>query len=171
MKTGLFIGRFQPFHLGHLSAIRQALAQVDFLIIAIGSSQYSRTEENPYTAIERRQMITESLKDEKIPANRIKIVEIQDIHNDAKWLAHVRSLTGDFEILFTGSENTGRLFEKYDSAKIRPVEFEVKISATEVRETIQKNGDWQSLLPKAVTRIINSPQSETRPKKKSRQAG
>ncbi len=155
MKTGLFIGRFQPFHLGHLSAIRQALAQVDFLIIGIGSSQYSRTADNPFTAAERREMIGGSLADEKIPPDKFKIIEIPDIHNDATWPAHVRSLTGDFDILFTGSPDTRKLFEEYDSAKIMPVKFEIKISATEIRQVIQKNGDWQKNLPKTTGRIVS----------------
>ncbi|HDM88409.1 MAG TPA: nicotinamide-nucleotide adenylyltransferase, partial [Candidatus Bathyarchaeota archaeon] len=43
MRRGLFIGRFQPPHLGHLHAIKQALEECDELIIVIGSSQYSHT--------------------------------------------------------------------------------------------------------------------------------
>jgi len=49
MKTGLIIGRFQPFHNGHLYAIKNALKKVDELVIAIGSSQYVNTEDNPFS--------------------------------------------------------------------------------------------------------------------------
>jgi len=48
MTTGLIIGRFQPFHKGHLHAIEHALKEVDELIIAVGSSQYVNTEDNPW---------------------------------------------------------------------------------------------------------------------------
>lgn len=36
MTRGLFVGRFQPFHLGHLHVIKELLEKVDELIIAIG---------------------------------------------------------------------------------------------------------------------------------------
>src|SRR3970040_1541422 len=49
----LWIGRFQPFHLGHLSMAKRILAEVDELVIGIGSAQYSHTPENPFTAGER----------------------------------------------------------------------------------------------------------------------
>ena len=44
-ETGLYVGRFQPFHLGHLEAIKHILKKVDTVIIAIGSAQYSHTLE------------------------------------------------------------------------------------------------------------------------------
>lgn len=154
VKTGLFLGRFQPFHLGHLSAIKQALAQVDFLIIGIGSSQYSRTSDNPFTSAERRAMIADSLADEKIPPDRFKIVEVSDIHNDATWPAHVRSLVDPFDILFTGSKNTRELFEKYDKTEVRPIVFEFEISATKIRELIRNKGDWQKNISQAAAKVI-----------------
>ena len=61
--NGLCIGRFQPFHLGHLSAIKQALKKVDKLYIGIGSSQYDHEEYNPFTAEERREMIQRALEE------------------------------------------------------------------------------------------------------------
>jgi len=54
----LFIGRFQPFHSGHLDAIKQISEEE--IIIGIGSSQYSKTEENPYSFEERKKMIKKS---------------------------------------------------------------------------------------------------------------
>ncbi|MCJ7698989.1 adenylyltransferase/cytidyltransferase family protein, partial [Candidatus Bathyarchaeota archaeon] len=38
---GLYVGRFQPFHLGHLCAVKKILGEVDEVIVAIGSAQYS----------------------------------------------------------------------------------------------------------------------------------
>ena len=49
VKRGVFIGRFQPFHNGHLEAIKKLLIEVDELIIMIGSSQYSHSFDNPFT--------------------------------------------------------------------------------------------------------------------------
>ena len=63
MSPSLFIGRFQPFHLGHLDAIQQILATHKKIIIGIGSAQYEGIETNPYSAALRRRMIEESLHD------------------------------------------------------------------------------------------------------------
>ncbi|MBP7820288.1 MAG: adenylyltransferase/cytidyltransferase family protein, partial [Candidatus Methanofastidiosum sp.] len=49
----LYIGRFQPFHLGHLHVVKLILNSSKEIIIAIGSSQVSHTIQNPFTAGER----------------------------------------------------------------------------------------------------------------------
>ncbi|MEM2947357.1 MAG: adenylyltransferase/cytidyltransferase family protein, partial [Candidatus Bathyarchaeia archaeon] len=38
VKRGLFVGRFQPFHKGHLSVIEDILKEVDELVIVVGSA-------------------------------------------------------------------------------------------------------------------------------------
>ena len=55
--NGLLIGRFQPFHFGHLEAIHFGLSKVDTLFIGIGSSNKSHQERNPFTADERKEMM------------------------------------------------------------------------------------------------------------------
>ena len=51
---GFLIGRFQPFHLGHLEAIKFALSKVEHLHVGIGSSNKSHEKRNPFTADERK---------------------------------------------------------------------------------------------------------------------
>ena len=55
--NGLLIGRFQPFHLGHLDALKFALSKVEKLWIGIGSSNKPNQKQNPFSADERKQMI------------------------------------------------------------------------------------------------------------------
>lgn len=57
MKFGLFIGRFQPFHKGHKSIIDKIIADGYTPVILIGSVQEFRTFKNPFTYIEREQML------------------------------------------------------------------------------------------------------------------
>ena len=63
MKKGLILGRFQPFHLGHLELIKSIIDQQIEPVICIGSAQHSYTEENPFTVEERMKMIEEVMKD------------------------------------------------------------------------------------------------------------
>ena len=62
--TGLFIGRFQPFHKGHLWAVREILKECDSIIIGVGSSNKQNTTTDPFTFEERKSMIEETFKDE-----------------------------------------------------------------------------------------------------------
>jgi len=59
--NGLLIGRFQPFHLGHLKALHFALSKVDKLWIGLGSSNKPLQKNNPFSAEERNEMILASI--------------------------------------------------------------------------------------------------------------
>jgi len=147
MKTGLYIGRFQPFHLGHLSAVKQALKEVDRLIIGIGSSQYSDRAENPLTAVERAEVIQHALKEAGIQEKDYKIVEIPDIHDNPKWPAHVRKIIAEFDILFVGDDGiVKKLFESFDAVPIKIVKRELDISASRIREAIKAGKPWKDFV-------------------------
>ena len=60
--NGLLIGRFQPFHLGHLDAVLFGLSRTENLFIGIGSSNKSNERRNPFSAEERREMIISSIE-------------------------------------------------------------------------------------------------------------
>lgn len=163
----LFIGRFQPFHLGHLSAIKQALKQTSHLYIGIGSTQYNFQSENPFTTGERIQMIQVALKEAKIDPAKYSIIPIPNIENYALWAQHVINYLPPFDTLFTGSNICTRLFtEQNKSLKnpckiIKPV-FEQKISATKLRELMLKNGKWEPLVPKSVATLLKKWEAPTR---------
>ena len=146
MKTGFYTGRFQPFHLGHLSAIKQALSVVDFLYIGIGSAQYSHQEYNPFTVDERMQMITLALEENGIKKDT-QIIPIPDIHNNDAWPGHVRSLVPPFDIIFVGENGIVKeLFEKHTKIPVEMVEKEIDICATDIRKAIKEDGDWEKYL-------------------------
>ena len=165
MRTYLYVGRFQPFHLGHLSALKQALANCDFLIIGIGSSQYSNTPDNPFTATERTEMIKAALDENQIGSKKYKIILVSNVENNDLWPAHVVKTVPTFDTLFTGSEIVKTLFENYNKTvgthnqkpiQINSPTFEKDISATKVRQAIIKDQDWQKLVPKSVAKILQN---------------
>ena len=61
----VFIGRFQPFHQGHLQVIQSGLAQADKLIVLIGSSWQARNPRNPWLHSEREHMIRACLSEDE----------------------------------------------------------------------------------------------------------
>jgi nicotinamide-nucleotide adenylyltransferase len=152
---GLFIGRFQPFHLGHLKAVEYIVNQVDEVILGIGSAQYSHTLENPFTAGERYVMILNSLGDLGITRNRYHLLPIEDVNVHDVWVCHVRSRVPKFEVVFSNEPLTSRLFREA-GYEVQPIPFFNRdvYSATEIRLRMIEGGDWRSLVPRAVAEYI-----------------
>jgi len=156
IRRGLFIGRFQPFHRGHLKAVHWILDKVDELVIAIGSAQYSHTLQNPFTAGERLEMIRASLIDDRIDLSRIITVTIPDIHVHSLWVKLVVSLSPRFHVVYSNEPLTRRLFEE-EGFNVEAIPFFDReiYSATEVRKRILEDRDWRNLVPDAVARLID----------------
>ena len=156
-KNSLFIGRFQPFHLGYLSAVEKALDESDFLYIGIGSAEQSFQPENPFTAAERWEMINGTLKELAIPPSRYAIIPVRNINNYPLWVNHVRTYIPDFQTIYTGSPIVKKLFKKSaPEIIIEKVPTKYKINATEVREAILKEENLTKLLPPAVIEYLQN---------------
>ena len=156
LKTGLYVGRFQPFHLGHLEAVRYILSQVDELVIVVGSAQHSHTMENPFTAGERITMVRLAMKEAGIHSDRYVVMPLPDAEFHKVWVAHLLSQTPEFQVAFTNEPLTERLLKE---AKLRveriPFYHRETYTSTEVRKRMLNNGDWEELLPKGVAAYVN----------------
>ena len=153
--NALFIGRFQPFHKGHLEAIRYLSDKYDEIIIGIGSSQYSNTVDNPFSSGERLLMVKESLKQENI--KNYKIILIPDIHNPPKWVDHVLSINSDFDVVVTNNDLTKKLFlEKGFKIKKTLLYNKKEYSGRVIRKRISDNESWENLVPKPCIQIIKN---------------
>jgi len=113
----LLLGRFQPFHNGHLKVVKDIAKEAEYLVIAIGSAQYSHSKENPFTAGERYTMITKALKSEGI--ENYHIVTIEDLHRYAAWVSHVVSHTPKFDVIYAHNPLSIRLFKEGGSEGYR----------------------------------------------------
>jgi len=156
VKRGMFIGRFQPPHKGHVEIVKKILQEVDEVIIGIGSAQESHTLENPFTAGERELMITRSLADEKVDLSKIHIIPIPDVNNNAVWVSHVVSLSPPFHIVYSGNPLVRRLFKEVGFETKKPPMIKRKeYWGTEIRERMIKNKSWRELVPKAVVSVMH----------------
>jgi nicotinamide-nucleotide adenylyltransferase len=151
--NGLLIGRFQPFHKGHLSAINFGLTKVENLWIGIGSSNKSHEKKNPFTADERKEMILSSLDSETL--KRIKIFFVPDIGDHDKWTFHVDSIVPKYDVVFSNDNFTISLYKKRGMNIIEvPLLQREMISGTRIRELMIKDGDWSSLVPDGTKRVM-----------------
>ncbi|QGM98989.1 bifunctional nicotinamide-nucleotide adenylyltransferase/Nudix hydroxylase [Methylocystis parvus] len=100
----VFIGRFEPFHLGHLAILRRALALSQRVVVLVGSAEAPRTAKNPWTYAERVVMIEAALGAD---AKRVATLPLRDhLYNDNAWLAEAQSLVASV----AGDANTIALF-------------------------------------------------------------
>jgi bifunctional NMN adenylyltransferase/nudix hydrolase len=99
----VYIGRFQPFHLGHFHVLTQALSLASHVIVILGSSFGPRTVKNPFTHEERETMIRACLTD--FENKHVTFVPIEDsVYNDGAWEAAVVAAVDDI-ILSADSEH------------------------------------------------------------------
>ncbi len=152
--NGLLIGRFQPFHLGHLDAVLFGLSRTENLFIGIGSSNKSNERRNPFSAEERREMIISSI--EPSMADRLKIFDIPDVGDHEKWTFEIDKIIPKYDIIFTNDEFAKTLFEKREM-NVVPVVLKdrEKFSGTNIRELIADDKNWQDLVPRGTKKVLD----------------
>ena len=152
---GLLIGRFQPFHLGHLDAVLFGLARTENLFICIGSSNKSNERKNPFSAEERREMIVTSI--EPSIADRIKIFDVPDVGDHEKWTFEIDKTVPKYDIVFTNDEFTKTLFEKREISVISVIlKDREKFSGTNIRNLIIEDKNWRDLVPQGTRNVLDS---------------
>ena len=153
-KRGLFLGRFQPFHNGHLKVIQEIKSKVEELIIVIGSAQESHTQINPFTDNEREEMIEQSLR--ALSMVNYQIVPIDDINDDAHYVSHIEAQVPEFQLVFAADNpQTDKLFREKRYATWTCSRY-LGIMSTRIRGMMLKNDDaWKNLVPKATVDVID----------------
>ncbi len=150
---GLLIGRFQPFHLGHLDAVKFALASVDKLLIGIGSSNKFNEKRNPFTADERKMMIESAL--DKTTLGKIKIYYIPDVNNHERWTYQIDEIVPKYDVVFSNDEFTHTLFGK---RRIKVISVPLKqrdiLSGTDIRVKIRDDQNWSGLVPEGTKKVL-----------------
>jgi bifunctional NMN adenylyltransferase/nudix hydrolase len=146
------IGRFEPFHNGHLSIVRRALKSCDRLIVLIGSAQSARSIRNPFSSTEREVMLRAAIGND---ADRVVIRHIVDhLYNDGAWQADVQQqvaevvgssgkVLADTRIGFIGHEkdNSSWYLHAFPQWDLIDVPLATSLSATELREHLFAEND------------------------------
>jgi len=155
VKRGLFVGRFQPFHLGHLGAIEDVMKEVDELVIVIGSAQYSHNLNDPFTAGERLVMVRRALEEAEIDYGQVWIVPVPDVGLHSMWVSALESYTPKFDVVYSNEPLTRRLFTEA-GCKVKSIRFHKRNihSSTEIRKRMIKGESWEKLVPKSVAKLI-----------------
>jgi nicotinamide-nucleotide adenylyltransferase len=152
---GLLIGRFQPFHLGHLALVQEIRHRHpnEPLLIGIGSAQASYSLENPFTAGERFEMIERAVVEAGL--TQCLPVPVVDIDRHAVWVAHVVSLLPPFRRVYTNNPLTRRLFEAADfTVEGTPMYDRPRFEGSRIRALMAIGGPWSELVPGSVATYL-----------------
>jgi cytidyltransferase-like protein len=159
-------GRFQPFHNGHLEYLRGAAARSDEVWVGITNPDPTRVKEepsdplrhlpesNPYTYAERLLMVKETARDESIDVHVIPF----PVNEPELWGAYVPRDAVQFIRHFSdwGGTKIDRLRSAGYEVVVLDEGAEKEISGADVRSAIRSGGDWRSLVPPGVARVIDS---------------
>ena len=160
MKRAFYIGRFQPFHLGHQAVLCMIAENVDEVVIGIGSAQKSHEPNDPFTAGERVMMIRHALEDSHI---RHYALPIEDIQQNSLWVSHVLSRTPPFDIVYSNNPLVIQLFEEAGiHVEQPPMYLRGKYSGTQIRKKMLAGEDWRHLVSPAVADVIDEVDGVTR---------
>lgn len=86
-----YIGRFQPFHLGHQQVVELALKKTANLIILVGSSNLHISTANPWTFEQRKDMILKSCHHLTSLYQTLAVEPLNDyMYNDIQWFTECR---------------------------------------------------------------------------------
>jgi bifunctional NMN adenylyltransferase/nudix hydrolase len=147
-KRVVLIGRFEPAHNGHLANFLQGLDIADEVIILLGSSFQPRTPKNPFSFLERKEMIVEALGFDRT-VGRVSIHPLPDFkYSNNAWISEVQQIVGsdspgidDKDIAILGYDKDdsswyNHAFPEWTFVPLKGfVEFGSKpIDATKVRE-------------------------------------
>lgn len=84
------IGRFQPFHQGHLALLEHALTLAPRALLVLGSARGPRMVRNPFSFEERSATILASLSTEQ--RGRVSCAGVRDYYDEPRWAAAVKAL-------------------------------------------------------------------------------
>jgi nicotinamide-nucleotide adenylyltransferase len=153
-KTGLVIGRFQPFHLGHKYLIEKALDVCNEIIIGIGSSNISN-DKNPFSADKRLRHLKKFIREEKLEERIIKIIKLKDYPDDDVWFENLQKQTGSFEVTIGNNEWNNGIISRHGIPAITvPFYKRRTLEGTKIRNLIAKNRKWEERVPQYLIEAI-----------------
>lgn len=156
-SLAVVIGRFQPFHLGHLALVEKAFSQADNVLVIVGSSYQPRSPKNPLTYPERVQLIYDSVEDHFAPIGKsvdgfLHFKPARDfLYEDNKWVSQIQTAISDVvyelrleeKVVIVGHDKDDSTFylkwfpgyANVDAGKFVEMN-ELPIDATQIRELI-----------------------------------
>ena len=152
ITRGILIGRFQPFHDGHMQVVENIVDEVDELVLGIGSADASHESRNPFTAGERIMMVRNTLQSLETTTY---VVPLDDMDRNSVWVSHVQSMSPWFEVAYSNNPLVVRLFQEA-GVEVRQTRMfnRDRLKGSEIRRLMREGEDWERSVPGAVAEVV-----------------
>jgi nicotinamide-nucleotide adenylyltransferase len=164
--TAAFVGRFQPFHNGHLEVALEALAAAPRVYVGItnpdvrslqahdSNSHRHRRGDNPFRYHERARMIAAALSDAGIAAEAYTVVPFP-LENAALWANYIPLDSLQFVRVFSPWEAEKLTMLRAGGYNVRMLQGtpDNKISAGDIRQAMLDGADWRRDLSPPVAHL------------------
>jgi bifunctional NMN adenylyltransferase/nudix hydrolase len=182
----VYIGRFQPFHNGHLHALLEAHKLASKVLVLIGTSESPRTPKNPWTFQERASMIMNAVEISNALVGTGDLIPIPRrlndfMYDDTKWVTRVQQEVDDFieqngdlrtgrapRIVIVGHEKDAssyylRMFPQWEFVDTGAAQEKPVLEATKIRQLIFEDNLMyvQSVVPPNVYTFLSAWSSTT----------
>lgn len=150
----IFPARLQPMHQGHKQLIEEYKDKYEEFIVVIGSADKSRSQENPLTVEERKNILEDCFPD-------IKVGSIEDESKDEEgnkvWIDKMMDKY-EPDIVISQNNLVKKLFKNHTDVEVVEQELYEKdvYSGTEVRRRIRSGEEWRYLVPKCAHERIEN---------------
>lgn len=157
----VFIGRLSGLHEGQMQNIMHGLMNYERLIVFIGSVNTRRTEKNPFTYEERRDVLYESVPSQF--HNKLSVLPLCDHNTYDEWLTEIYSRLSAFSIdvndcTLVGHRKDKSTAEYLDIIRMPLDEIEnyKEINATEIRKSYFEDGIISPMLTPAAANFFRT---------------
>lgn len=146
-KTGIVIGRFQPFHNGHKFLIEKALGDCEKIILGIGNAE-GTGENDPISWKKRKNILEDFVRSEEIEDRILSIIPLTNNPSDEIWLKNLIGETGPVDVVIGNNEWVNGIFENAGIPAIRPGHLErERLEGTKIRRLIREGKKWEDRVP------------------------
>ena len=154
-KIGFLIGRFQPFHKGHLKLLKQSFKYVDKLMIGIGSVGII-DKDNFLSYEDRKKMLNIVIREEGFEEKVAGVVPLKDFHNDKLWLENALKKAGKVDVVIGNNEWTNGIFDR-DGYPVLRLGFYKRYlyEGAKIRKLMSQKKRWEDRVPSYIAKWLN----------------
>ena len=154
----LFIGRFQPFHNGHLSALKYLVDSYREVFIVIGSSNQNFTSSNPLSISERLQLLRKVIEEEKWEKKVKFVIPVADIPDNIAWTRSIIDTLPPFDVVVSANSTNVLIFFNHLGYKTEfaPYINRRLLQGAIIRQKIADGKKWQEAVPSYLLPLLKS---------------